>query len=727
MNPFSFKATCAAVFAAALAISCTNARTEDVCSYVDPFVGTSYNGHTFPGACVPFGMIQASPESGRDIWKYCSGYSIDDDCLYGFAQNHLNGTGCPDLGDLLILPFSEIPDSLKIGYDKAGQTAEPGYYCTTLADGTKVEVTATEHTSQYNITYDGARKLLVDFQSGVVRRNTLQTHVLESEVNFVDDRTITGHEVTKSWVTRDWFYIISFSEPVVSRDELPRLEGNNASKYVLDFGEGRKPVQVKIAMSAVSVDGAKASLSQENPGWDFSATRKEAHRKWSDLLSRVEVDGSLEQKKNVYTSLYHLYIQPNNVADPDGSYRGPDNEVRKAESGRYYSTFSLWDTYRAAHPFYTILNPEMVDPFVNTMIAHTDIQGFLPIWTLWGKENYCMIGNHAVPVIVEAYMKGFRGFDAEKAFAAIKMSLTTEHQKSDWGVYDEYGYYPNDIITVESVSRTLESSYDDYCAAVMAKALGKTENYEFFSNRSQNYKNIFDPETKLMRSKDSKGNWRTPFNSFALSHSSKTGGDYTEGNAWQYTWHVQQDPQSLIDLMGGPATFVEKLDSLFFLESEMEGSAVIDDVTGLIGQYAHGNEPSHHVAYFYQLAGYPAKTESLIREVFDKFYMPEPAGLCGNDDCGQMSAWYLFSAMGFYPVDPVSAEYVIGAPQIPQMTLRLPGGKTFTTKALNISEENKYVKSVTLNGKPLEGCKISHADIVAGGVLEFEMTSEPRN
>jgi predicted alpha-1,2-mannosidase len=478
-------------------------------------------------------------------------------------------------------------------------------------------------------------------------------------------------------------------------------------------------------ISTVSVEGAIASITKENLGWNFNQIKTQAHDKWNELLSTVEIEGSDEQKTNFYTSLYHLYIQPSNIADAAGRYRGVNDSVFTSSTGAYYSTFSLWDTYRAAHPLYTILNPDKIDGFVQSMLDHSQTQGFLPMWTLWGKDNYCMIGNHAVPVIVEAYLKGFRGFDAEEAFAAIKTSLTVSHKKSDWETYMQYGYYPFDKTPVESVSRTLESSYDDYCAAQMAKALEKSDEYEYFLRRSQFYKNLFDSETKLMRGKDSAGKWRTPFDPFALSHAATSGGDYTEGNAWQYTWHVQHDPQSLIDLMGGKETFAAKLDSLFFLDtvSGTENTGFVSDVTGLIGQYAHGNEPSHHVAYLYNYVNQPFKTQKIIREIFDRFYQPKPDGLCGNDDCGQMSAWYIFSAMGFYPVDPVSLEYIIGAPQIPKASLKLANGKVFRVEARNLSKENKYVKSVTFNGKPLEGFKIKHTDIMSGGKLEFVMSN----
>ena len=376
--------------------------------------------------------------------------------------------------------------------------------------------------------------------------------------------------------------------------------------------------------------------------------------------------------------MYHLMMQPNNIADIDGRYRGIDDNIHMSPTGEYYSTFSLWDTYRAAHPLYTILNPDKVDAMIQTMLDHQKIQGFLPIWALW-----------------------------------------------DWETFEKYGYFPFDIIDTESVSKTMECAYDDYCVAQMAKALGKTEDYERFSKRAAFYKNLFDPELKLMRGKDSKGNWRTPFNSFLLSHASSSGGDFTEGNSWQYTWHVQHDVQGLIDLMGGNEAFVTKLDSLFFLESTAENTGFVSDVTGLIGQYAHGNEPSHHVAYLYSYAGHPEKTQQVIREVFDRFYLAQPDGLCGNDDCGQMSAWYIFSAMGFYPVNPISGEYVLGATQIEKISLSLPEGKTFTVEAKGLSKTNKYVKSVELNGKPVTGLTISHKDVMNGGNLVFTMTDQP--
>jgi predicted alpha-1,2-mannosidase len=711
--------------------ACTPSSTTDYCKYVDPFIGTADNGHTFPGATLPFGFIQASPETGNDSWKYCSGYNYADESIMGFAQNHLNGTGCSDLGDILMLPFTEgdIKDGkYRSNFKKSEEKASPGYYAVRLSDfDIDVELSATQHTAFHRYTFrkNAPANLLLDLQSGVVwSRNYIEKHVLQAEIDMPDNKTVSGHQQVNNWVTRHYYYVIHFDKPYTLKQELPAKEGNKAKRLVLAFDlKPGEPLQAKIAISTVSVDGALESMKKENPKWNFDAIRKKAADKWNELLARVQVEGNDEQKTNFYTSLYHLYLQPADIADTDGRYRGTDDSVRTSPSGSYYSTLSLWDTYRAAHPLYTILLPEKTDGFIQTMIAHWKAQGFLPIWTLWGKENFCMIANHAIPVIVDAFLKGSKGFDAEEAFQAIKISSTVNHTGSDWETYMKYGYYPFDIIKTESVSKTLESVYDDYCVAQMAKALGKTEDYEYFGKRSDFYKNLFDPETKLMRGKDSEGNRRTPFNPLSLSHAGSSGGDFTEGNSWQYTWHVQHDVAGLIELMGGDEAFTSRLDSLFFIESSVEHTGFVSDVTGLIGQYAHGNEPSHHVIYLYGLAGKPRKTQALIREVFDRFYLNKPDGLCGNDDCGQMSAWYIFSAMGFYPVNPVGGEYILGAPQIPKITISLPEGKIFTIEATNLSKENKYVQSVELNGQPYPHKSINHRDIMNGGKLVFTMTN----
>jgi predicted alpha-1,2-mannosidase len=606
-------------------------------------------------------------------------------------------------------------DKFQSRYEKESQSACPGFYTVRLSDfDVLAKMTATEHTAFHSYTFnkESIPHLMIDFQNGITfSESQFHNHVIDAVQNFESPTRISGSCRTKVWIDRTYYYVIEFNAPITGKRKLEsRDSAEVAPRYVFDFDlkKGKK-LMVKISLSATSIENARMNMAKENPGWDFGEIRKTANKKWNDLLSRIEIGGTDEQKNIFYTSMYHLFIHPNNIAD--------------ADEKPFYSTLSLWDTYRAAHPLYTILTPEKVDGFVNSLLMQFDKQGFLPIWALWGGETYCMIGNHAVPVIVDAYLKGFRGFDAEKAYQAVKTSLTSSHLNSDWETYDKYGYYPFDSVKVESVSRTLESCYDDYCAAQFAKALGKDEDYKFFMKRAGYYRNLFDPATKLMRPKDSKGDWRVPFNSLQLSHASSSGGDYTEGNAWQYTWHVQHDIQGLIELMGGPDYFISKLDTLFNLESTISGTGFLSDVTGLIGQYAHGNEPSHHVAYLFSLAGKKWRTEELINKIVTTQYNDRVDGLCGNDDCGQMSAWYIFSAIGFYPVNPCGGEFVLGAPQIPFAQINLPGSKTFTVTAENYSKDNIYVKSVELNGKKLDRLTISYSDIINGGSLVFRMTS----
>ncbi len=694
-------------------------QPEDYTKYVNPFVGAAEYGHCFPGACVPFGLIQVGPETGNCDWAYCSGYQYNDSTIDGFSQTRQNGTGCPDLGDLLMLPFTgeQLRKSYKSGFRKDQEQASPGYYSVQLSDfKVKAEMTATEHTAIHRYTFQGKEKpqLLVDFQSALVgSEQQLYDHVLDASVNFEDSTVISGSTRTKVWLDRTYYYVVEFSKPFVSRVLLPKRDiSEKAPRYVFSFDlKPGEALMVKVALSSTCIDGARNNLHAELEGWNFDQVRLDAGNKWNELLSRVKIEGTIQQKDIFYTSVYHLFIQPNNIAD--------------AGQAPFYSTLSLWDTYRAAHPLYTILAPERVDGFVNSMLRQFDDQGFLPIWALWGKETYCMIGNHAVPVVVDAYLKGFRGFDAEKAFQAVKTSLTRNHFNSEWDIYDRYGYYPFDLIKTESVSKTLESVFDDYCAAQFAKALDKTDDYNFFLKRSSFYKNLFDRQSMLMRGKDSQGRWRVPFNPFELSHASTSGGDYTEGNAWQYTWHIQHDVPGLISLMGGADYFTAKLDSLFEMSSKKEGSGFVMDVTGLIGQYAHGNEPSHHVAYLYALAGKPWKTQKLVHEICQAEYQDKIDGLCGNDDCGQMSAWYIFSSLGFYPVNPCGGEFVLGAPQLPGATISLPDGKKFIIKTENFSTENNYVQSVKLNGKEYAKTTISYGDIMKGGELNFSMGKDP--
>ncbi len=704
-----------------------NAGQTDYTQFVDPFIGAADNGHTFPGATTPFGMIQTSPVTGAVGWRYCSEYMNADSIIWGFTQTHLSGTGCMDLGDVLVMPVTgnrtRAWDAYRSRFSKNQETATPGYYTVLLDEpNVKVELTASPRVALHRYTYNKAdsASVLIDLQHGPTwNQDQYHSQVSLCETNWEDAQTLTGHVRNSVWVNQDYFFVLKFNRPVTEHINLPMGKTEKGQRIVASFDmQPGDELLTKIALSTTSVEGAKKNMETEMAGWDFEATRQTAKDTWNSYLSRIEVTGTEEQKTNYYTSFYHALIQPNQISDVDGMYRNAKDEIVKTDGDAFYSTFSLWDTYRAAHPFYTLMVPEKVDGFVTSLVEQGEAQGFLPIWGLWGKETYTMIANHGVSVIAEAYRKGFRGFDAERAFNMVKRTQTVSHpHKSNWENYMKYGYFPTDLTEVESVSSTLESVYDDYAAADMAKRMGKTEDAEYFAKRADFYKNLFDKETQFMRPRNANGTWKSPFDPSEVAHAESKGGDYTEGNAWQYTWHVQHDVPGLIELFGGEEAFLNKLDSVFTVELKTTQA----DVTGLIGQYAHGNEPSHHVTYLYTLAGRPERTQELIRQIFDTQYRPEPDGLCGNDDCGQMSAWYMFSAMGFYPVDPVSGNYVFGAPQMPQITLKLANGKTFTVIAEGISAENKYVESITLNGEPYTKNYITHEDILNGGTLVYKM------
>ena len=717
----------AGVFASCGNKTQTDAAPMDYTQYVNPFIGAADNGHTFPGATTPFGMIQTSPVTGAVGWRYCSEYMNSDSIIWGFTQTHLSGTGCMDLGDVLVMPATgertRAWDGYRSHFSKDQESATPGYYSVLLEDpNVKAELTASTRAAFHRYTYNNADQaaVLIDLQHGPAwNENQYHSHVSACEVNWEDDQTLVGHVDNSVWVQQDYFFVVKFNRPVTEKINLEMAETEKGKRIVAGFDmEPGDELLMKIALSTTGIEGAKKNLETEIPGWDFEATRQAAKDSWNSYLSRINVTGTKEQLINYYTCFYHALIQPNQISDVDGMYRNAKNEVVKTGGDAFYSTFSLWDTDRAAHPFYTLMVPERVDGFINSLIENGEAQGFIPIWALWGKDNYCMVANHGVAVVAEAYRKGFRGFDAERALNIMKRTQTESHKlKSDWETYMKYGYFPTDLIRAESVSSTLESVYDDYAVWDMATRMGKAEDIEYYGKRKDFYKNLFDTQTQFMRPRNSNGTWKTPFDPSNVGHSESVGGDYTEGNAWQYTWHVQHDVPGLIELFGGEENFLTKLDSVFTVELKTSQA----DVTGLIGQYAHGNEPSHHVAYLYTMAGKPERTQELIRQIFDTQYRPEPDGLCGNDDCGQMSAWYMFSAMGFYPVDPVSGNYVFGAPQMPKIVLNLADGKTFTVIAEGLSEENKYVESITLNGQPYTKSYITHEDIVNGGTLVFKM------
>ena len=710
--------------------SCNTSTTSpqtDYTQYVNPFIGAADNGHTFPGATTPFGMIQTSPVTGAIGWRYCSEYVNNDSIIWGFTQTHLNGTGCMDLGDILIMPATGIRtrawDGYRSHFSKDQESATPGYYSVELeGPNVRAELTASPRVAFHRYTYHTAdsASVLIDLQHGPTwNKDQYHSQVSICDIQWEDSQTLTGHVRNSVWVHQDYFFVLKFNRPTTGQINLPMAETEKGQRIVACFDmEPGDELLTKIALSTTSIEGARKNMEAEISDWDFESIRQTAKDNWNNYLKRIEVTGTEAQKVNYYTSFYHTLIQPNQISDIDGMYRNANDEIVKTDGNAFYSTFSLWDTYRAAHPFYTLMVPEKVDDFVTSLVEQGEAQGFLPIWGLWGKETYTMIANHGVSVIAEAYRKGFRGFDAERAFNMVKRTQTVSHKhKSNWENYMKYGYFPTDLTEVESVSSTLESVYDDYAAADMAKRMGKEEDAAYFNKRANFYKNLFDTQTQFMRPRNSDGSWKSPFDPSEVAHAESKGGDYTEGNAWQYTWHVQHDVPGLIELFGGQEAFLNKLDSVFTVELKTTQA----DVTGLIGQYAHGNEPSHHVTYLYTMAGKPERTQELIRQIFDTQYRPEPDGLCGNDDCGQMSAWYMFSAMGFYPVDPVSGNYVFGAPQLTKIVLNLANGKTFTVIAENLSKENKYVESITFNGEPYTLNYITHEDILKGGTLVFKM------
>ena len=686
-------------------ILCSCAGT-DYTDYVNVFSGTDGTGHCHPCACTPFGSIQAGPQTGNFEWEYCGGYQWKDSRIEGFTQNRIDGTGSSELGDLLMMPFTgeAVRADYSSRFSKDTESACPGYYCCVLEDfGIKAESTCTPHVALHRFTAPADERvlLMLDLQSAQSEsEKEMYKRVIDCSRDFSDPRHVRGYTHSKAWNDRTIYYDMEFSRPYTVAAELPlRDPAEKMARMVLDFGASDEPLMVKASISVGSIAGASSNIEAELPGWDFESVRRQAGASWNKFLGRIEVDGSESEKRIFYTAMYHLMMHPNNIADTGQK--------------PFYSTLSLWDSFRAAHPLYTLVAPEIVDGVVSSFLRYYDDQGFLPIWALCGTDNFGMIGNHSVPVIVDAWLKGFRGFDAEALYAAIRRSLTEDHIKYDWAAYDSCGYFPCDVTLVESVSRTLECGFDDWCAARMAGALGHAEDSLFFARRSQYYRNVFDPRIGLMRPKDSHGQWQEPFDPLLVGHW-KTGGAFTEGNSWQYSWHVLQDPEGLMELMGGREAFTAKLDSLFNGPSELHGALTVD-VSGMIGQYAHGNEPSHHVIYLYTLAGCQDKAARLIDEVWHSQYHDGPEGLSGNDDCGQMSAWYIFSALGFYPVTPCGGEYVLGAPQLPRLTVHAPGGRDFTVVRTG---SGSHVASVLLNGQPVEKT-IRHEDILRGGKLEF--------
>jgi len=694
----------------------------------DPFVGTSGDGHVTPAAAVPFGMVQAGPDTGVGKWCYTSGYQHGDTTIIGFSQTHLSGTGCPDLGDVSIMPFTgEYDGYCWSNFRKDSESAEPGSYRVTLAKcGVEVEVTATERVGLYTFYYPtgAAARVCLNLPFAIEYPGGWSCKWHASETSVLGDDVVIGWYEREVWSRRRVAFAVRFSRPFKSVRRIAASEGARPPKYLLDFDlPAGEPLRVKIALSRRTPEAALSNMAAEAEGWDFAARRGEAREKWNAYLSRFHAEGDEGRLRCFYSALYRLALQPNDVSD--------------AGERTFYSTFSCWDTFRAAHPLYTLLVPERVPDMVASMLEQGRITGYLPIWSLWGHENQCMIGTHSIPVVVDAYLKGLwpQSETVECAFEQIKDTLTKPHpgrEKENWDLLDRYGYYPFDLITGESVSRTLECAYDDWCAGRMAEALGLEDDAAFFMRRAANWTNVIDRTLGVVRGRDSSGSLRTPFDPCAYGHGGGSGNDFTEGNAWQYTWHVLHDVDGLVAALGGPSSpdgsaaasrdkFVERLDAFFNAPDDSGATKGQRNVNGFIGRYAHGNEPGHHVAYLYALAGRPDRTAEIVREICDRYYKPTPDGLCGNDDCAQMGAWYVFACLGFYPVNPCGGEYVIGAPQLERVVVN----GNFTVVARNLSKENKYVKSVTLNGRQLTSPTIRHSDILAGGTLVFEMSDKP--
>lgn len=704
--------------------------THHVCAqsnqrFVNPFIGTDGTGHTFPGPSMPFGMVQPSPDNRDHGWEHTSGYQYRDTVLLGFSQTHLSGTGINELGDILLLPINPTKETLKNAYFKDSEKARAGYYEVLKKDGVKVQLTCSERVAFHKYTYpERTAQLLVDLQHGlrfVFDENDPKPLVRESSVHIENSTTISGYCSTDNWVKRTYFFSISFSEPIFSHDELPKKPDDKAPRYLLNFRlNPSKVLNVKIALSTVDVQGAKNNMRSEIDHWNFDRVYQANTNAWSNYLNRIDIDAAKPQKEMFYTSFYHLLLQPSNIADVDGRYRGANGEIYSAQNLEYYSTLSNWDVYRAAFPLLQIVAPERINGIVNTMLLHHEASGFLPIWTTWGQDNYCMIGNHAIPMIVSAYQNGFTGFDPKNALRAMLETSTKSHINSDWDLYHRFGYYPYDKIDNEAVSRTLESGFDDWCVSELARKMGDTLVANMFKKRSAYYMNLFDPQTQFFRGKNSLGAWRTDFNPLIATSPLNNPGDYTEANAWQYFWTpAQHDLDGVIRLLNGSANFTEKLDA-FFKTKALNPNKFLGQ-EAMIGQYAHGNEPSHHIIYLYAFTDRFQTGQKYIHQVINDFHQNTPYGLIGNDDCGQMSAWYILSTLGFYPVNPANGTFVLGSPQVKKARIHHNNSTDFHIEAKNYNKANIYHESPLLNGEKIKRPHITYSEIMNGGILQFQM------
>ncbi len=715
---------------------------QGVTQYVDPFIGTGFHGHVFLGANVPFGAVQLGPTllgpmGLADGWDWCSGYHNTDSLMIGFSHTHLSGTGIGDLGDVLIMPTTGpvhltkgMPRNSQSGYashfSHSNEIARPGYYRVKLDRyNIDAELTATERVGlhRYIFPKTSDAHILIDLEQGIGWDKSIDT-----KLEKVNDSTLVGYRFSKGWAADQRLYFaIVLSRPVANfalYNDQTAASGTSLTsaktKGILSFAtKAGETVLLKVGISPVSSANALANIRAELPHWQFDQVRSNADASWNRELGKVQATSSDRARLTTfYTALYHTMIAPSIFNDHNGDYRGTDKKVYLKAPFTNLTTFSLWDTYRAANPLYTLLQPQRMGDMVNSMLAIYEQQGSLPIWPLMGNETNTMPGNSSLPIISDAVLKGIPGIDANRAYAAMKASATRDPRGLKF--VRNLQFIPADSM-VESVAQGLEYAIDDWAVAQVAKKLGKADDYAYFSKRAKAYRHYFDPTTKFMRGRVSETAWRTPFSPVESRHMKD---DFAEGNAWQYTWLVPHDVEGLMTLMGGEQPFTKKLDSLFVVKAKM-GAEASNDITGLIGQYAHGNEPSHHITYLYAYVGQPWKTADKVRYIMDSLYSARPDGLCGNEDVGQMSAWYVLSAMGFYPVNPANGAYVFGSPVFDAITLRLPDNKSFSINVRNNSAKNRYIKTMTLNGKPYTRSYIRHQDLLNGGTLTIDMSDKP--
>lgn len=705
--------------------------------YVDPFIGSGGHGHVFVGATVPFGGVQVGPTNFNKGWDWSSSYHHTDSIVKGFCHLNVSGTGMSDLGELTIMPATgELKynagnqDNHMSGYSslyrKNTEINTVGYYKVDLERyDINVELTASERVGFHRYTYPNSdnSRVIIDLGEGSADRPT------ETYLKKIDDTTFEGYRFSSGWARdqREYFTLV-ISKPVKdfilydggNKHDSDELKGEFVKGFLEFETKKNEEIYVKMGVSTVSSKNALENLNAEIPHWDFDKVKLEAENKWNQELSKINIKTEdLKRKRVFYTAMYHTMIAPNLYQDVNGEYRGTDKVVYKDTTFTNYTLFSLWDTYRAAHPLYTITHPERVSDMVNSMLKIFDHQGKLPIWHLRGNETNTMPGYSGIPVVIDASMKGFEGIDLEEVFEAVKESATGDHEPGVKKLM-ELGYIPGDYM-VESVASSMEYAIGDWAIAQLAKKLNKDEDYNYFMKRSKAYKEYFDNETRFMRGKLTDGSWRNPFDPVRAEHRVN---DYCEGNAWQYLWLVPQDPEGLIELLGGDEKYTEKLDELFSMSSEL-GEEASMDITGMIGQYAHGNEPSHHTTYMYAYSGQPYKIADKVRYINNELYTDKPDGLSGNEDCGQMSAWHIFSSLGFYPVNPSNGAYVFGSPLFEEASIVLPENKKFTIIAKENSDHNIYIQSVELNGKDYKYSYITHKDIVQGGELIFNMGPKP--